>query len=264
MGKKKKTPVREFKRIKVVDSGDPGYTNRILIGHPVTGNVRIEWVQSRFGQIIPVNWGEVQMIQGIPSVWPLHFQVADAQNMIVKAAIERDFEWLLLWEHDVLAPPDTLQRLNRYMRDERYPIVSGLYFTRSRPSEPLIFRGRGVGAYYDWQPGDLVWCDGLPTGLLLIHMALLREMWQDSEEYTVMGKTTRRVFVTPRDIWQDPITGQYNSMTGTSDLEWCTRVMEGNYLKRAGWHEFEDKRYPFLVDTGIMCKHINPNGEQFP
>jgi hypothetical protein len=266
MGKKKKTPVKAYKRIKVDNSGDPGYMNRILIGHPVTGNVRIEWVQARYGQVIPVNWGQVEMIQGIPTLYPLGYQVADAQNIIVAKAIEKGFEWLLLWEHDVLPPPNSIQSLNVYMREERVPIVSGLYFTRSRPPEPLIFRGRGVGAFYDWEMGDRVWCDGVPTGFLLVHMGILREMWADAEEYEpVHGKPTRRIFITPRDVWQNPVTGEYNTMSGTSDLDWCTRVIEGEYFARAGWDEFQDKRYPFLVDTkSLYCKHINPDGEQFP
>ena len=34
-------PVREYRTI-VDDSGNPGYVNRILIGVPVTGVVRVE------------------------------------------------------------------------------------------------------------------------------------------------------------------------------------------------------------------------------
>lgn len=264
MSKKKNKPVRKYRRIDVIDSGNPGYTNRIMIGSAVTGLVRIEWVQARHGQIIPVNWGQVDMIHGIPTVYPLRYQVADAQNVIVAKAIEKDFEWLLLWEHDVLAPPNSLVKLNKYMRDEKTPVVSGLYFTRSRPSEPLIFRGRGLGAYYDWKPGDPVWADGVPTGFLLIHMGIIRAMWDDCEEYKLGERLIRRVFYDPRDMWMNPETGEYNSKTGTSDLEWCTRVMEGSYFAKAGWHKFQDKEYPFLVDTSIFCKHINPDGEQFP
>ena len=53
-------------------------------------------------------------------------------------------------------------------------------------------------------------------------------------------------------------------MSGTSDLHWCTRVMEGNFFAKAGWGEYQNMRWPFLVDTNIFCRHINPDGEQFP
>lgn len=262
-----KSPVREYREI-VNDSGTNKYTNRILIGTATTGLVRVEWMQARFGQIVPVNWSNVIMNEWIPGYMPLRYQVADAQNLIVKKAVEMDFEWLLLWEHDVIAPADTLIKLNRYITDEKVPIVSGLYFTRSRPAEPLIFRGRGTGAFRDWTLGGDVWCDGVPTGMLLVHMGIIREMWKDAEEYEITYGTTsqrtRRVFDTPRRLWFDPETGGYNTVEGTSDLEWCTRIMEKGYFARAGWHEYQEKQYPFLVDTSIFCRHINPDGEQFP
>lgn len=258
-----KSPVREYRTV-LQDSGDPGYVNRLLIGTASTGLVRIEWFQARNGQVIPANWSKVEMIQYINSYIPLRYQVADAQNLIVKAAIDGDFEYLLLWEHDTIFPADALLRFNEYMREEKVPVVSGLYFTRSRPSEPIIYRGRGNSFYTDWKMGDKVWCDGVPTGALLIHMGVIREMWKDSEEYVMNGITTRRVFETPNKVWVDPETGMFNTKGGTSDLEWCTRIIKENYLAKAGWTEYQDNPYPFLCDTGIFCKHINPNGEQFP
>ena len=56
-----------------------------------------------------------------------------------------------------------------YMQQGDVPVVSGLYFTKSEPSEPLIYRGRGSGAYLDFRMGDKVYADGVPTGCLLIH-----------------------------------------------------------------------------------------------
>lgn len=169
-------------------------------------------------------------------------------------------------EHDNILPVDGFLRLNRYMEEAKYPVISALYYTKSRPSEPLIFRGRGVGVYKDWKPGDLVWCDGVPTGALLVHRALLKAMWDESPEYLIRGRElTRRVFDSPRYQWFDPETNQVNSVTGTSDLDWCTRVMKGDYFRKSGWTEFADKEFPFVVDTGFFCRHIdNSTGEQFP
>jgi hypothetical protein len=134
------------------------------------------------------------------------------------------------------------------------------------PSEPLVYRGRGSSYYGDWKMGDLVWADGVPTGCLLIHCGLLRSMWADSEEYTIAGQTTRRVFDTPRRGWFDEATGQYNTSSGTSDLDWCSRVIAGDYLRKSGWGDFADEhpQWPFLVDTRIFCWHINPDGQRFP
>lgn len=263
---------REYRTI-IIDSGTGSYVNRILVGTAATGLVRIEWVGARYGQIIPTNWSYVEMRQFMDSFIPLRYQVADAQNLIVKEAVEREFEWLLLLEHDVIMPPDAFLRINEYITHETYPVVSGLYFTRSYPSEPLIYRGRGTGSFREFHIGDLVYCDGVPTGILLIDMRILRLMWKDSEEYTIQypggpAITTRRVFDTPRTLWADPESHQVYSLTGTSDLGWCTKLIEGNYLRKAGWGEYvdklPDKRWPLIVDTNIFCNHINPDGAQFP
>jgi hypothetical protein len=262
------SPVQPYRNI-VEDSGTSSYINRILIATPVTGSVRIEWVQARYGQIIPVNWSQVQYIEWMNGYYPLRYQVADAQNMCVKIAITKEFEWMLLWEHDVIPPIDALVKLNNYMREEQVPVVSGLYHTRSRPSEPLIFKGRGTGSFVDFVEGDKIWCDGIPTGFLLIHCGILRKMWDESEEYVVHypgGRVamTRRVFETPRELFINPETGDNFTLEGTSDLEWCTRVMKGEYFAKAGWEEYQKMEYPFLVDTSIKCSHINMDGEQFP
>lgn len=257
------SPVREYRTI-VQDSGDPGYVNRILIGTASTGLVRIEWHQARSGQIIPTNWSTVQMLQFVNSYIPLRYQVADAQNLIVKEAVEKDFEWLFFLEHDVLIPPDCFIRINEYMREAKTPVVSGLYYTRSRPSEPILYRGRGNGYFGGWKQGDKVWADGVPTGCLLIHMGLLRAMWADAEEYQIGRITTRRVFDTPQALWFDPETGVFNTTSGTSDLDWCSKVIDGGYFAKSGWDSYQQMRWPFLCDTNLRCSHVNPNGEQFP
>lgn len=258
----RKSPVRPIRQV-VLDSGDPGYVNRLLLATPTQGTVRIEWHSAVRGVVVPTNWSMVSMIQPVSSFIPLRFSVADAQNIIVREAIEKDFEWVLLLEDDTIPPADLFIKLNQYMREEKVPIVSALYYTKSEPSEPLIYKGRGTGAFLDFKMGEKVWCDGVPTGCLLIHSAILREMWKDSPEYIVAGQKTRRVFETPVRQWVNPETGDVNTITGTSDLDWCTRVMEGGYFKKAGWDEYDGKKYPFLVDTSIRCSHITPDGRIF-
>lgn len=253
----------EYRTI-VNDSGWGRYTNRLLVATPTTGLVRIEWVQARYGNLVPVNWSMVTMMSYLDSYMPLRYQVDDAQNLIVKAAIEGNFEWLLLIEHDNVIPEDAFMRLDRYITEATVPVVSGLYFTRGQPSTPLVFRGRGTGAFMDWQMGDLVWCDGVPTGCLLIHMSILRAMWKDAPEYMVRDQKTRKVFRTPRDLWENPENGFFSLTSGTSDLDWCTQVMEGGYFERAGWPEYQTREFPFLVDTNLFCRHIDHDGVQYP
>lgn len=262
-------PIRPY-RVIVQDSQDCGYTNTLLVGTATTGLLRAEWVAARYGQLTPLNWSMASHMQvvadGVMDYMPLRYLVADAQNLIVAEAIRLDMEWVALVEHDIILPAQSFFVLNHYMKEEPTPIVSGLYFSRAYPSQPMVFRGMGEGVYEDWKLGDKVWCDGVPTGLLLIHSAVLRAIWEDSEPYTVSGIKTRRVFDTPRFTYYNPETGHTNMSVGTSDLEFCKRVIQGRYLHKSGWGAFADEhpQYPFLVDTNLFAYHCNQDGTMFP
>ena len=247
-----------------IDKNEGYWRSRLLIGTPTTGTVRIEWVMARYGQVIPTNWSVADALQWIPSHAPLNYLVADAQNLIVKSCIEQGFEWLFLVEQDNVLPADAFIRLNQYMISKKVPVVSGLYFTKSEPPEPMIYRKSGWGYYNNWKMGDQVWCSGVPTGTLLIHASILKAMWDESPEYNVGGVITRRVFQEPAEAWFDPEMGGYHTESGTSDLHWCKKIIEGNYFEKAGWKKYAKMKYPFLVDTNLFIKHIDMNGRQFP
>jgi hypothetical protein len=240
------------------------WKQRMAIGTAVTGLVRIEWVLARYGQIIPVNWSMADLMGWIPTVAPLHYIVSDAQNLIVRSVIAQDIEWLLLLEHDNVIPMNLFLTLNTYMRKATIPVISALYFTKSEPSEPLLFRDR-YGTFFDkWKMGDKVWCDAVPTGCLLIHASILRAMWNESPEYKIGDQVTKRVFSEPAKCWFNPQRGTMENYVGTSDLNWCKRVMDEGFFEKAGWHKYQKMKYPFLVDTNIFVKHIDETGRQFP
>jgi len=245
-----------------------GYWNsRCLIGTPTTGVIRYEWAAARFGQIIPTNWSAASMDTRVynqypESCAPLKFLVADAQNIIVREAITQNVEWLILIEQDNVLPPDCFLKFNEYMRNKTVPVVSGLYFTKSNPPEPMVYRSMGDSFYTGWRLGDKVWCGGVPTGTLLIHCSLLKALWEESAEYEVSGQRVRRVFETPEKVWTDPRGVQMR--VGTSDLEWCRRIKDEGIFAKAGWPAFQKKQYPFLVDTGILVRHIDLEGRLFP
>lgn len=246
------------------DSKVKYFTKRLLVGTASRGPIRMEWAQARYSQIIPANWSKVDMTQYVNGFIPMRYSIADAQNLIVQKAVQDNFEWLLLIEDDTMPPPDSLVRLNEYMRTNEYPVVSALYFTRSDPAEPMIYRGRGNSYYTDWKLGDKVMADGVPTGYLLVNMKLMRAIWEDSPEYSAGGIICRRVFETPVKTWFNEETGALEALIGTSDLDWCQRIKEGDYLTKAGWPKLAKQEFPFLIDTNIACIQIDPDGSQFP
>jgi len=248
----------------IIDKNLQNWSKRILIGTPTTGLIRMEWVSSRFSQIIPTNWSHVDIWQFMSSYMPLAYQIADAENLIAKTVVEGDYEWLLFIEHDNLLPPNTFRKINEYMMSKEYPVVAGLYFTKSVPPEPMIYRGLGSGYFDKWKFGDRVMCDGLPFGCTLIHGNIIRELWKDSPEYSVNEQITRRVFDNPSEGWRDPVSGAHMSRSGTTDLNFCRRVIDGGYLTKAGFPEHQKMKYPFMVDTTIFVRHIDNNGVQWP
>lgn len=239
--------------------------NRLMIGVPMTGLLRAEWVLTRYGQVIPCNWSQSDCIQFIDQYSPLNFLVADARNVVVDRAVREDFEWLLFIDHDTIIPPNFFVVVNeRMLAKNPIPIWSGLYFTKSMPSEPLIYRGIGTGYYNDWKFGDEVWVDGIPMGCTLIHCSILKVMHEEAEEYQVAGRTLKKVFETPSKVWYDPQQAGWMSSVGTEDLKFCNDVINNNIFKKAGWNEYAKKKYPFMVDTKIFCKHIDEAGVQYP
>jgi len=239
-------------------------TKRIMVGIPMTGLLRSEWVIARYGQVIPCNWSQVDCLHWLDQCSPLSFLVADARNVVVQKCIEQDFEWLFFIDHDVILPPTTILKINERMLANKIPMWSGLYFTKSVPSEPLVYRGRGNSYYTKWKMGDEVWVDGIPMGCTLIHNSILKVLWNESEEYIVSNLKVRKVFETPAKTYYDPQKLEWFNVTGTEDLTLCSRIKREGVLKKAGWSEYQKKEYPFMIDTGIFCKHIDWNGVQYP
>lgn len=242
----------------------PDWNKRVLFFTPSRGLVRTEWVDARYAQIHPCNWSMVSMKQSIHPYLPIQYQLADAQNLMAKVVVENDFEWIIYVEDDNIIPPDLLIKFNQYMLDGRIPVVSGIYFTKSDPPEPLLYRGMGNSYYQDWKMGDMVWVDGIPFGCRLEHAGLIKEAWKNSPEYRVGDVTTRRVFEQPNRLQFNEERGGYEGMTGTTDLEWCKRIIREKLFDKIGYPEIQKLEFPFLVDTTIFVKHIDQNGRQFP
>lgn len=242
---------------------NPGYWNsRLLIGTPMTGLVRSEWVEARYNQLIPTNWSHAQVTQWMSSQIPVCYQVADAENIIAHNFVKGDWEWLLFIESDNVLPPGTLVALNEYMITKKVPVVGALYFTKSVPPEPMIYRKLGQGYYADWKLGEKVWCSGLPFGCTLIHGSIIRELYKQAPEYKIGENTYRRVFKNPEELMVAD--DGFGLVSGTTDLNFCKEVKEKGIFEKAGWPEYQKMEHPFLVDTRIFVKHIDNDGIQHP
>jgi len=249
------TDIIKFNKVK--------WRKKLLVSVATEGWVRYEWAHARYGQVTPVNWEA----QGFDVQYTaMGYSIDDAYNLITKKAIELGIEWVIIIEDDVIVPNDLFIKFSRYMDAADFPIISGLYYTKSEPAQPLIFRGRGNGPFHDWKLGQKVFCDGLPMGCLLIHVSILKWFWENCDPYqTVDGQVVKRVFETPRRMFWDAERGGYERQEGTQDLFFFDRMIEHDVLKKTGWANVARRKWPLLCDTGILCKHIDRNtGRTYP
>ena len=255
--------MKTLKRHNVLKPSGKPIQKKVCVSIPLTGLVRAEWMLARYGQVIPANWSNAELIRWIDTFSPLSYAVDDARNLAVDFIVKNNFDWLLFIDHDVILPPDTFIRMNEWMHREEYPVVGGLYHIKGNPPDPLVYRGRGNGSFRKWKQGDVVWCDGLGMGCTLISVKLLKAMWEKSEEIKVGNDTVRKVFHTPRSATYNEKTGAYEIQGGTEDLWWCTRVMNEGWLHKTGYKKVANRKNPFIVDTGIKCGHIDNYGRVF-
>ena len=238
----------------------------MMLAIPSTGLVRYEWHLAMMSIVVPVvlNWD--RRVRPLLYSGPVGYHVAEARNLLVMDFLNTaDIEWLFFIDHDVLPHPFTYAFMLEHMREKKYPIVSGLYYTKGYPTSPLIFRGRGEGPYLDWTPGDIVKVDGVVMGMTIIHRSILEYMWKNSpERITIDGQVIREVFRSPRDFYLDPEAMEIGSYCGTEDLWFCECLMKQGVFEKTGWSHLKDDPYPFLTDTRINCKHIDGSGRMYP
>jgi hypothetical protein len=256
--------MKTIKRDNLLEVAKTSVSKRLMISVPMTGLVRAEWMMARYGQTIPCNWAQVEIFHWMDQFSPLGFQVADARNVAVDHFIKENYEWLFFIDHDVILPPNTFIALNDRMMKKDIPIFGGLYFTRSAPSEPLLYRGRGNSYFRDWKFGDKIWVDAMGLGCHMVHRSILEQAWKESEEYQVGGTMVRQVFETPSKTYYDAEKATWFSAGGTEDLTFYTRLMKDGILGRAGWKKYQGMQYPYLCDTSLFCRHIDMNGVQYP
>jgi len=231
----------------------------------LTGLVRAEWMLARYpGQVIPCNWQMTDYTQFIDTCAPMGFLVAEFRNLASQEFLDKGFQWLVFVDHDTIIPGNFLMTINERIIKDPIPMWSGLYFTKSVPSEPLVYRGKGSGYFADWKLGDKVWVDAFPMGCTVIHRSVIKAAWNVSEPYLVQGTPVRRVFESPRYAWADPISYQWKTRTGTEDLDFCWKFIEKGLFSKTDFPEYSRKKYPYMVDTSLFCWHITPDGKKFP
>lgn len=79
--------------------------------------------------------------------------VYDARNKLCAQAVNENYDRILWLDSDMDFQPDLLIRLSKTMEDTGADIVSGLYFTRRAPIQPVIYET--VGYYHNAEANEV-------------------------------------------------------------------------------------------------------------
>lgn len=65
--------------------------------------------------------------------------IYDARNKLVQQAIDNDFDRIMWLDSDIIFEPDLMRRLAEHL-DNGLEYISGLYFKRQYPTDPVCFK----------------------------------------------------------------------------------------------------------------------------
>lgn len=169
---------------------------RLLMGIPtLRANPRTpNWIEALANLHMPLG-------STMERYWVADLPIAEARNRICAEAVRGGFDAVFMLGDDVLAPANTLlamlARLGRtYPTPEggaaRCDMVTGVYWTKTYPAFPYLWRGLLDGPYTDWRAGELVAVDFAGCDCLMVTTDALRRMGEPyfSTDYDWGGDIT--------------------------------------------------------------------------
>ncbi len=143
----------------------------VLVGIPTLGRpLSMRWAQSYKSLHPPINYNmTICEIRGKP--------VAEAREFMAEEAIRLEARYLFFLGDDVVVPAHTLRQLVMRMENNKdIGVCGGVYCSKSTPTAPLVFRGNGVGSYWDWKVGEFFEVTGLGMDCTIIRTDILKDL----------------------------------------------------------------------------------------
>lgn len=194
----------------------------LVFGIPTLGRpVSLDWALSLKSLNPPINFSTLFQIVH-------NKEIGAARNDMASFAIEKDAKYLFFMGDDVEIPAHALRQLiYRMEQDDSIGVIGGVYCAKATPTFPLVFRGFGNGAYWDWKIGECFEVTGLGMDCTLIRVDLLREL--KSNWFKTIDNDNYLDGINSAESW-------------TEDLFFCKKVLE-------------ETKYKIFVDAGIICNH---------
>jgi predicted SAM-dependent methyltransferase len=198
----------------------------VVVGIPSFGMVSTYFLQARISQQFPLVSSAIDKIV-------LNKPIADARNEIVEFALSQGANYIYWLDDDVIPPPDAFLKMYNQHKD----IINGVYWSKSNPPMPLLFRGHLDGPYWDWHMGDLIEIDAAGSGLTLVKTDVYRKIQKEMGDpwYSVQYSSFAGVKETP-----------YNN---TEDLYFYWKARKVGYKV---WADTSIQAFHFDKNTGIL------------
>lgn len=143
---------------------------------------------------VPVTFAESLLNLQKPAQTAVCFKASsliyDSRNLLALTAIENDFDRVLWLDSDMDIPMNTLVKLSEDMdRIIDCNMVTGVYFKRKFPADPVIFRNideptlvngmpeRHIDTYNDYPRNDIFPVAGCGFGCVMTSVDLLKRVW---------------------------------------------------------------------------------------
>jgi len=151
-----------------------------------------------------------------------------ARNEVVRKAKERGCKWLFFLDDDVFLPNNALSKLLKQDKD----IITGIYWTKTKESNPVLFKKLGEGPYYDFPLDSVVEVEGAGMGCCLINMRV----------FDAFDKAGINYFV-EQGIHVDK-NGKVHNLKAPGEDHWF-------FLKA------KELGFKVFADTSLLCDHYD-------
>jgi hypothetical protein len=144
----------------------------VVVGIPFNGEVDNEFVSSLLSMSQPGGKGSVIFAKTVRTL------IAPARNLLARAALKYDSQFLLFIDSDMVFGSSSLMRLLYRACDPNISIIGGLCYKRLPPYEPCVMRREGDKWRYCEiiDPPGVYEVDGIGMGFTLIKTKVLKDL----------------------------------------------------------------------------------------
>ena len=154
---------------------------KYVIAYPFGGRpVPVDWHLAVRALKMPTNSGITEICtrarQGEDGKWK--WALEDAQTHLAEEAIRMKAKYILFIEDDTAPPPETIMELGRILdnSDESVMACGGIYTTRAKPPEPMVYINPGEGCFWNWKLGDVFECNYMGFGCMMLKVKVFELM----------------------------------------------------------------------------------------